>query len=590
MAQKDETVFLEEKMGVINCIIKAGDKELPAEYHITELSIQLGINKIPSANFTIIDGDVAKQDFELGSSKFFAAGKKIHIEIGGIPEKQKKVDGSDVNDRVMFDGIIISNSQRINNNCAELSVVCKDETEKMTIDKRYNHFKKDITAKEIAEELLQTKNNISDTEIDDASIKHEQPMQSNVSDWDFMISRIDADGMICLVENGKVSIKKIELPDPNLNPLLKLEYGRNILEFSADMDSRIQNDTIETKSWDAKQQKLVTTEEETESTGNDEKKIAPKTDIRTSSSLSEEERKSIAKTKKIKKIHSEKQGKVKYLGTTMAAPGDYIKLKGVGEKFSGNILVSAIQHEYTDGCWITEATLGWNDRFFSEEINPTHAASGTGQISTMQGLQVAIVTSIEDSKGEYRVQVKLPTVDNEAEGIHARVATIDAGNKRGSFFRPEIDDEVVIGFLNDDPSNPVILGMLHSSALPSPLEPEKKNNKKGFTSRSGIKLIFDDGDPGIIIETPDKRIFELNDKSGTITIKDGDGNKIVMEKSAISMEAAQDINIKAGASLSISSPKISIKADTSLTAEGSASASFKSSGVTELKGSLVNIN
>lgn len=209
----------------------------------------------------------------------------------------------------------------------------------------------------------------------------------------------------------------------------------------------------------------------------------------------------------------------------------------------------------------------------------------------MQGLQIGIVNSIEDSNGEYRVQVKLPMVDNEAdEGLHARVATFDAGNKRGSFFRPEIDDEVVIGFINDDPSNPIIIGMLHSSALPAPLEPEKKNNKKGFVSRSEIKLIFDDGEPGIIIETPGKRIFELNDNTGTITIKDADGNKIVMEKSGISMEAAQDIKIKAGTSVSISSPKISIKADATLEAEGSASASFKSGGITELKGSLVNIN
>jgi Rhs element Vgr protein len=594
MAQTDDVIFLDEKMDIITCLIKVGDKELPAEYHVTEITIQHGINKIPSANITIIDAEVAKQDFESGVSKFFSSGKKIHIEIGCMPEKKKKVDRNEVDDRLVFDGIIISNSQRVNNNCTELSVVCKDEAEKMTIVKSNSHFKKDITAKEIAEELLQTKNNISNSDIEDASIKHEQQLQSNVSDWDFMIGRIDTDCMICLIENGKVNIKKIELPDTEAGsePVLKLEHGKNILEFSADMDSRIQNDTIQTKSWDAKEQKLITTEEEADgSTDNDtEKKISPKDEMRTTANLSEEERKSIAKSKKIKKKLSEKKGKIKYLGTTAAAPGDYIELKGVGEKFSGNIFISAVQHEYTDGCWITEATLGWSEQFFSEEINPKHAASGTGQISTMQGLQIGIVTSIEDSNGEYRVQVKLPMVDDKADGLHARVATLDAGNKRGSFFRPEIDDEVIIGFLNDDPSNPIILGMLHSSALPAPLEPEKKNNKKGFVSRSEIKLIFDDGEPSIIIETPGKRIFELNDNTGTITIKDGDGNKIVMEKSGISMEAAQDIKIKAGSSLSISSPKISIKADATLEAEGSASASFKSSGVTELKGSLVNIN
>lgn len=587
MAFSDDTVLVEEKMDIVTCLIKVDGNELPAEHHVTELNIQHGINKIPSATITIIDGEPARQDFELGSSKFFLPGKKIHIEIGCIPEKKKKVNGEEVDDRLLFEGIIISNSQRVNANCAELTVVCKDETEKMTVTKSNAHFKKEITAKEIAEELLENKNNLTNSDIEDAEIKHEQVLQSNVSDWDFMISRIDPDCLICLVGNGKVNIKKMELPeDPK--PVLNLAYGRNILEFNADMDSRTQSDSVHTLSWDFKEQKVITTEENAEKNEEEPEKISPKEEMRTASNLSEPERKSIAKSKNIKKKLAEKKGTVKYMGTTAAAPGDYIELKGVGEKFSGNIFVSAVGHEYTDGCWITEATLGWSEQFFSEEINPKHATSSTGQVSSMQGLQIGIVTGIEDD--EYRVQVKLPMVDDKADGLHARVATLDAGNKRGTFFRPEIDDEVIIGFINDDPSNPVILGMLHSSKKPSPIEPEKNNDEKGFVSRSGIKLIFNDKEKSVKIETPGKRFFELNDDAGTITLKDDDNNKIVMEQSGITMEAAKDITIKAGTSLSIKAKKISIKADTGFEAEGSASSTIKSGGVTEIKGSIVKIN
>jgi uncharacterized protein involved in type VI secretion and phage assembly len=208
----------------------------------------------------------------------------------------------------------------------------------------------------------------------------------------------------------------------------------------------------------------------------------------------------------------------------------------------------------------------------------------------MQCLQIVVVTSIEDSDGQYRVQVRLPVVDNKADGLHARVATLDAGNKRGTYFRPEIDDEVIIGFINDDPSNPVILGMLHSQANPSPFEPEKKNNQKGYVSRSEIKLVFDDDKESITIETPGKRIFEMHDKNGTITLKDNDGNKIIMESTAITIEAAQEIKIKAGTSLSIEAMNISIKADASLEAKGSASAKFEGSGMAEIKGGIVKIN
>jgi uncharacterized protein involved in type VI secretion and phage assembly len=265
-------------------------------------------------------------------------------------------------------------------------------------------------------------------------------------------------------------------------------------------------------------------------------------------------------------------------------------LEGVGNKFSGRSFVSALEHEYTEGCWITEATLGWSELFFAQEINPTHSASETGQPSTVGGLHIGVVTSIEDSDGEYRVQVKLPMVDDQSDGLYARVATLDAGNKRGTFFRPEKDDEVVIGFLNDDPSNPVLLGMLHSSAKPAPLEPEKENNKKGYVSRTSIKLIFDDDEKSLRIETPGNRVVELNDTDGTITINDDSGNKITMGSSGITMEASKDINIKAGASLTLEAANLSIKGKGNLEVNGNGHTVIKSGGVTEIKGSFVTIN
>ena len=74
-----------------------------------------------------------------------------------------------------------------------------------------------------------------------------------------------------------------------------------------------------------------------------------------------------------------------------------------------------------------------------------------------------------DPDKEDRVQIQLPTVDAN-EGIWARVSSMDAGKGRGSFFRPEIHDEVVVGFLNGDPRHAIILGMLNSSANPAPFE------------------------------------------------------------------------------------------------------------------------
>lgn len=591
MALTDNTVLIEEKMDVVSLLIKVDGEEISREYHVTSLTILQEINKIPTANLVVIDGEASKQDFPISSTGQFVPGRKIEIELGYFR------NGQSDNDKFLFTGIIITNTHKVNNHCCELNIECKDETIKMTVNKGNAHFKKKISATEIAEDLL-NKNNITLKNITPVTLKHEQLIQSNVSDWDFMIGRIDVAGMICVISSAGVKIEELKIPDfldDNSSKMLNLVYGKNILEFSADKDSRIRNEEVKTLCWDFKEQKVRTVNNDDKAiTENEEtgKNVSKGFEIRSAAYFTEEEQAVMAKVKKIKQDLSGIKGKVKYIGRTdiTVLPGDFIKISGVGKNFDGHHFVSAVQQEYTDGCWITEATLGWNEQFFSEQTNPQHSASPSGQTSSIQGLQIGVVTNILDNDGEFRVQVKLPMVDDKAEGLHARVATIDAGNKRGTFFRPEIDDEVIIGFINDDPANPVILGMLHSSAKPAPLEPQKPNNQKGFVTRSEIKLLFDDDKKSIVIQTPGNRIFEMNDNSGTITIKDGNGNKIVMGSSGINIEASKEVKIKAGTSLSLEAKKISIKSDTSLEAKGSASVKIEGGGATEIKGGVVKIN
>jgi phage gp45-like len=102
-------------------------------------------------------------------------------------------------------------------------------------------------------------------------------------------------------------------------------------------------------------------------------------------------------------------------------------------------------------------------------------------------------------------------------------------------------------------------------------------------------MLYDDGKKKFSLETPGNRLIELDDDAGKITIQDPYGNKIVMEQSGITIEAAQDMNLKAGKSISMSAPSISIKADATMEVEG-AKTTVKSSAITEISGSLVKIN
>ena len=102
-------------------------------------------------------------------------------------------------------------------------------------------------------------------------------------------------------------------------------------------------------------------------------------------------------------------------------------------------------------------------------------------LAPVAGLQAGVVTDNEDPAGEFRVRVRLPLVNDGDDGVWARVASLDAGAERGFFFRPEIGDEVLLGFLDDDPRQPVLLGMLHSSALAAPLRAEQRPTTRRAT-------------------------------------------------------------------------------------------------------------
>ena len=186
--------------------------------------------------------------------------------------------------------------------------------------------------------------------------------------------------------------------------------------------------------------------------------------------------------------------------------------------------------------------------------------------------------------------MKIPIIDAEKQGVWCRVSTLDAGENRGSFFRPEIEDEVIVGFINEDPNDPVVLGMLHSSAKPAPIVAADDNHIKGFVTRSEMKLTFDDDKISVTIETPAGKKIVMDEDAGVITIEDENSNIITMDSSGIIMESAGDIGIKASGDVTIEGTNVGIKANAEFKAEGSAGAEVSTSAIAVLKGSLVQIN
>src|SRR5690606_12711900 len=157
-----------------------------------------------------------------------------------------------------------------------------------------------------------------------------------------------------------------------------------------------------------------------------------------------------------------------------------------------------------------------------------------GLIPAVKGLQYGVVTQLQDDPdGEDRILVKLPIVNADEQGIWCRLALLDAGDNRGSVFRPEIDDEVIVGFINEDPNDAVVLGMLNSSAKPAPIPAEDDNNIKGFVTRSEMKFLFNDDEKSVRLETPAGKVLTLDEKEGVIKLEDEHANVLTMDSSGI---------------------------------------------------------
>jgi uncharacterized protein involved in type VI secretion and phage assembly len=229
------------------------------------------------------------------------------------------------------------------------------------------------------------------------------------------------------------------------------------------------------------------------------------------------------------------------------------------------------------------------------DINDREAA---GLVGGIRGLQIGVTVKLEgDPDGQDRILVKLPMIDNSGNGTWMRVASLDAGKNRGAYFRPEVNDEVIVGFINDDPREAIVLGMLNSSVKPAPLPTIASNNKKGFTTRSGMHVLFDDGSKKISIDTPAGNSIVLDESSQQIQITDQQQNQVTMAPAgitlqsnlAITVQAGTTLSLSAGTALSLSAPSVTMSGTGTVSLSG-ATLSLAAQGVASITANMVTIN
>lgn len=574
---------------VCTITILVNSREISSEFHILSVSVTRELNRIPTAVIQLLDGEASQSTFQVSNSSHFIPGNEIEIQLGYRSQ----------NDSV-FKGIIIKHSIKIRKNVSLLIIDCRDKTVKMTGGAKSRYFV-DQKDSDIMEEIIGSYGLQSEVKATIPQLK--EVVQYEATDWDFILCRSEANGRMVMVEDGKVKITETATGQ---EPVVAVRYGATLLELDAEIDARRQSAGINVTSWNATDQEVITGEaEEPPTTGNgnlspaDLAKVLGSVthEIRHGGKISQPELQAWADGRLLKERLAKVRGRAKFQGFAGISPGNLMELTGIGERFEGKVYVSGVRHMVANGNWETDVQFGLSTELYAETFNlrPLPAA---GLLPAVSGLQIGVVTVLEnDPDGEDRVKVRLPLISESEEGVWARIATLDAGTARGTFFRPEINDEVIVGFLSDDPRYPVVLGMCHSSAKPAPEPAKDTNHRKGYVSREKMKLIFDDEKKIVILETPGGNKMTLSEEDKNILVEDQNGNKIILDDSGIKIESIKDLTLKAVADIKIEGMNMDMKAQTTLKAAGitstevsGASTTIKGSATTVIQGGMVQIN
>lgn len=576
---------------LVSIAILVGGKAIKDVYQVSEVQISKEVNRIPIAKVTILDGSAVEETFEISESQDFVPGKAIEIKAG--------YHGKNA---TVFKGIIVKHGIRVRNNKSSFLVItCNDEAVKMTVARNSAQYVKRKDS-EVIQDLVRK----AGLEADVAStrIQHEQQIKHYASDWDYIVTRAEVNGQVVVVDDGKVRVEEPQYRSPEL----VVRFGDTLAEIDAEIDARGQLPTVKAHAWDPSRQELVSgdsKEPRVNAQGNiGGGKLADvlrlrSFDMQTSEAVPTSELELWANAQMLKSRLARIRGSVTFPGSAKPKPGELIELDGVGKRFNGEAYISSVRQSIEPGEWTTRVGFGLSRRWFTETQENIEAPPAAGFRPAVQGLQIGVVKQIhDDPDNACRVKVVLPMVDSGGEGIWVRLIKGYATSNAGIFFMPEIGDEVVLGFLNDDPVSAILLGSLHSSKRKSPLEPDEKNTEKAIVTNSKLKITFDDEKKNLRIETPGGHTLTLSDEEKSITIKDCHENEMQMKSDGISLTSPGEISLSADGNVKINSKadveiegmNTNLQAQVGFSAKGDATAEMKASGQLTVKGAMVMIN
>ena len=545
--------------------ILSNGEEMDFRYEVMSVVTDNPVNRIASAQVTILDTGNPTTNLrflDISDAEFFRPGNEVEIRLGYLEQPRS-------NDEPVFTGILVKHRIRISSKGAYLALTLKAAAIGMTRVRRNVVYAQDMTDSQIVEKIIAGYDKVAPGTIDAGDYAHSgETVQHYCMDWDFILSRAAANGRWVLCDGNRISVVA-----PSVKPAADFLLDFSIEDcYSADMEISIldQVDSVTAGAWDLAEQALLETQQnqagqpaQGDLSPGDLARSLGIPDVRLQSLVDAdaEEVESWAAARLLQCLLSLYRGTMALPGTTALKTGDTIEFSGLNERFNGKTIVSAIRQEVSvEGGWQTHIQFGLSAGWIQHARMMTDV-DAAGLVPGIHGLQVGIVqTFSKDQAGKYRIPVLIPAFSpapgtaQDTDGVVlARLGKLDAGAGRGAFFHPEPGDEVILGFVNNDPRQPVILGSLHSPKNKPPddvIDDNAGYRYKGFVIDENIGLRFDkSGAPALIEMTA------------------SDGNRISLtadDQGGLVVEARQGIQMKPAESLEVATRKTRLDSTESL--------------------------
>ena len=522
--------------------VKVDGTQIETKFKLFRIQTFKEANKLSRATISIIGGNPKENSFDESEESIFATGSEVEISLG-----------YDQSNEIVFKGIISKHVLKIKKDFQSVStnnllvIECVDKAVKLS-NTYTTEIYEDKLDSDIITALISNAAGVSKT-VSFTSVMNDFLPKYNCNDWDFILQRAEANGMIVLNSDNAITVTE---PKPLLTiPELTVTYGNAMIDFHAEVDASTQYSTFDLSSYDSYNEEAVssTSQEPSLLAQGDldgvtiSKDVSPtKNELSTSSILTSSEAKNIADAFLMRSRLSRLVGKICVKGINNIDIGSIITLVGFGSRFSGLAYVTSLSHEFQKGNYKT--WIGFGMRY--NPIQNKNKLDISRFSSKIEGLHIGTVTKIDaDPKDELRIQVAIPTLKATGDGMWAKLATLYTGNEAGSFFIPEVDSQVVVSFLSNDSRYPIILGSLYTKTTKPYKTIDAENQFKAILSKEKLTLEFDDVEKIITIKSSDDNYIKIKETDKEIEIKDINKNTILTSKDGIKLSSEKDITIDA---------------------------------------------